>query len=274
MIPATCTPCRDGIIAAARDGAGTVGVAPEATVMPLVMPFDGAEAILTVPEMVRYAVDHGADIINGSIGAGPALPGIGPAENGVALAAGWREAFQYAIDRGVLVVMAAGNEWGPTCINELANIGEILCVGSLTRNGQVPLYSNYGVGLDLVAPGGGADPGAFGGSDVQNCLDGVLSAYSEEYSDQPNCADDIFGTPVPPYGFMTGTSQATPHVAGVAALLVGQGLTPLEAGERILATTDDLLVGGWDARTGHGALNAHRAVIDDRNPDSSIVTIG
>ena len=71
----------------------------------------------------------------------------------------------------------------------------------------------------------------------------------------------------PSYFTMTGTSAATPHVAGVAAMLVELGLTNAEVMDRISCTAEDLGEPGRDSIYGYGRVNALRAVTNDRNPD-------
>ena len=73
--------------------------------------------------------------------------------------------------------------------------------------------------------------------------------------------EDVLST-VPPDGYeeIAGTSQAAPHVSGVAALLVGKGLRGQAAVKRILDTAQDLGPAGEDAEYGHGLVNARAAV--------------
>ena len=142
-------------------------------------------------------------------------------------------AIQRALAAGIVVVAAAGNNGVPVCEQPAAADG-LLCVGAVDRRGQRSVFSSFGSGLGIVAPGGSAVP-----------LPG----------------EDVLST-VPPDGYaeMAGTSQAAPHVTGVAALLVSLGLRGRAVTDRLLATATDLGPAGADAEYGHGLVNARAAV--------------
>ncbi|NEQ74867.1 MAG: S8 family serine peptidase [Okeania sp. SIO2C9] len=177
-----------GTIAAKRDGVGTTGVAPNAKIMSLrVLNDEGVGRVSDGISAILYAVDNGADVINFSSG-------------GRNLVRNELDAIRYAADQGVVFVSAAGNGGlsSPDYPARLANEYGI-AVGSVDRNARFSSFSNKAGGeLDyVVAPGG----------------DGF-----------PEDAGDIYGPVVPSitgnlYSFFAGTSMATPHVAGVAALI-------------------------------------------------------
>ena len=110
----------------------------------------------------------------------------------------------------------------------------LLCVGAVDKRKQRSFFSSFGSGLGVVAPGG---------------------------SSLPMAGEDILST-VPPNGYeeIAGTSQAAPHVSGVAALLVGKGVRGQAAVKRILDTAQDLGPAGEDPEYGHGLVNARAAV--------------
>jgi subtilisin family serine protease len=207
-----------GIIAAnSGNGKGIEGVAPGAKVMPIrVLGADGSGTGEGVAKGVDFAVAHHADVINLSLGG-----------DAVSTIVGGDDAFTAAVNRaiaaGVVVVAAAGNDSLPIC-EQPATQGKLLCVGAEDSRGMRSFFSSSG---DIVAPGGS---GLGGDEDI-------LSTYNDGK-----------------YTEIAGTSQATPHVAGVAALLVSLGLHGQKVIERLLATATP---GGTD---GTPRLNARTAV--------------
>jgi subtilisin family serine protease len=219
-----------GIIGAASgNGIGVESVAPGATIMPIrVLGDDGGGSTDDVARGVDYARTHGADVINLSLGSD--VPLIG-ATGGDAFDA----AIHRAIAAGIVVVAAAGNNGVPVCEQPAAGDG-LLCVGAVDKRRQRSFFSSFGSGLGLVAPGGSGGSSAMPGEDILSTFTG--SAYME----------------------LAGTSQAAPHVSGVAALLVARGVRGQAAVKRIRATATDLGPPGADAEFGAGLVNARAAV--------------
>jgi subtilisin family serine protease len=219
-----------GIVAANADnGVGVEGVAPGAKVLVIrALGDDGSGNTSDVAAAINEAVSKGADVINLSLGSSSVVPGLGgdPA---------FDDAIGNALDRGVIVVAAAGNDSVPAC-NQPSGSGRLLCVAAVDRNGDHAFYSNgsFGTSLAISAPGGAA---------IGAEADDVLSTYKDGG-----------------YAFIAGTSQATPHVAGVAALLVSLGVHGQAAVQRILATARDAGPAGPDAFYGAGILDARAAV--------------
>jgi serine protease len=165
------------------------------------------------------------------------------------------DALRYARRRNVLVVGASGNA-SARAVAYPARSSLVLSVGATTEHGCQASYSNRGSGLDIVAPGGGADadiPGnpfcrpleAPGRDIVQLTLDGSVRR---------------FGFPT---GYV-GTSMASPHVSAVAALVIasrviGRDPSPAAISARLKGTATDLGPPGVDSRYGWGLLNAARA---------------
>jgi subtilisin family serine protease len=213
-------------IAAANEGngIGIASVAPGAKVLPVkVLGEQGGEAS-TVAAGIDFAVRKGVDVINLSLGED--LPIFGSD-------AAFSAAIRRALDRGIVVVAASGNNGVPLCEQPTGD-GRLLCVGSVDRRGSRSLFSSFGRGLDLVAPGGSGLP--FEG-------EGVLSTWNDGG-----------------YQELDGTSMAAPHVSGVAALLASRGVRGQAAVSRILATAADAGARGRDPQYGAGIVNARRAV--------------
>jgi hypothetical protein len=131
------------------------------------------------------------------------------------------------------VVAAAGNTGLPVCEQPSADKG-LLCVGSVDENRQRSFFSSFGSGLGVMAPGGSG----LLGPDIISTFNESDTSYTE----------------------LAGTSQAAPHVAGVAALLVSKGLRGQAVVQRILATASDAGPSGPDPEYGAGIVNARRAV--------------
>jgi subtilisin family serine protease len=214
-----------GIVAAdANNGKGIEGVAPGAKIMPIrVLDANGEGDADTVAKGIDWAVDHHADVINLSLGGSAVDSIIGSDEKFTA-------AVQNATTHGVVVVAAAGNDTAPFCEQPSVS-GPLLCVGAVDRRGMRTFYSSSG---DIVAPGGTALTG--------DPSEDILSTWFDGK-----------------YMTLAGTSQATPHVAGVAALLVSLGLHGQAVVDRLKSTAtpaDSTLC----PMCGVGIVNAKAAV--------------
>ena len=214
-----------GIVSAATgNGAGVESVAPGARVLVVrVLGSDGIGSAEDVADGIDHAVARGAHVINLSLGSGTGVFGGDP---------DFDAAIDRALDRGVVVVAASGNNGIPVC-EQPSGQGRLLCVGAVDQRGSRAVYSSFGYGLGISAPGGSGLP-----------LDAdILSTY-----------------PPSAYEEVAGTSQAAPHVAGVAALLASLGLRGQVATQRILATARDAGPSGPDDDYGAGIVNARAAV--------------
>ena len=213
-----------GIIGArANNGIGIAGAAPGAKILAIrVLDANNAGNSDQEAAGIDAAVAGGAQVINLSLSAGPSVvTQLLPSSSLV-------RAIDRAAGAGVVIVAAAGNDGVPLCAQPLLTT-KILCVGAVNRANSLASYSNYAVRVDLVAPGGERRPGE-AVSSVQ--LGGGYSA-------------------------MAGTSQATPHVAAAAALLVSLGLRGRAVIDRLEKTATPL---GNTAQLGHGLLNMEAAV--------------
>lgn len=234
------------VAATSNNGIGVAGVAWNARIMPIrVLGINGGTSY-DVDQGIRYAAglenDSGtvptkrADIINLSLAGG-----------------GFSQAEQNTINRarnaGVIIVAAAGNE-GSSTPSYPASYDGVISVSAVDSQRRVTPYSNFGSSIDVAAPGGdnGVDLNGDG------YPDGVLSPAG---SDTGAELDFV-------YSFFSGTSMASPHVAGVIALMksVNPGLTPADI-DAMLALgelSDDLGAAGRDDLFGYGLINAQRAV--------------
>lgn len=198
---------------------------------------------------IMDAVANGARVINLSLGSSQA-GGPDQAE---------RDAINYATSHNVLVVAAAGNErsQGVQNVDFPGAYPGVLAVGATSLNDgntgnpsgakeYVASYSNAGPNLGIVAPGG--DPNGAADSDVLHWISNLYSTTGA-----PPCTN-----PANCYVLIAGTSQATPHVAGAAALLLSANpnLTPAQLIKVLEGTADDI----GDKNQGFGRLNIYRAL--------------
>jgi len=220
-----------GIAAAvANNGIGVAGVAPDAKIMPVrVLDSNGQGTGANVDLGIHWAADHGADVINLSLGDGVVIEDL--------TGGSMSSACDYAWSKGSICVIAAGNDSAYRTEYQQA---KAIIVTATTPDNSEASYAN-GVGL---APWGIAAPGGTGSSPA---TDNILSTYwVKGKGDQ--------------YAYLAGTSMATPHVSGAVAILRGLGLTPQQTVDRLMATATDLGSSGNDITFGHGLLNVAAAV--------------
>ncbi|MBU8881107.1 S8 family serine peptidase [Bacillus sp. FJAT-29790] len=204
-----------GIIAAeANNGIGGQGISPNAKILPIDV-FNGGwgASDYVIAEGIMYAIEKGANVINMSLG--------GYMESPI-----FEEAVQKAIDAGITVVAAAGNEsWDE--YSSPASYDGVISVGATNSKNELAYFSNFGPSVNLVAPG----------EDVYSTVIDYLKGSS----------------------FMraSGTSMASPMVAGVAALLKSKypDLKPQEVKYILEQTATDLGEKGYDLKFAHGLVN-------------------
>lgn len=217
------------IAQATGNGVGCAGVAPGAAVMPVkVLAADGSGTTFDLVLGIAWAVEHGADVINLSLG------GFSPSPLET-------EAVQAARESGVVVVAASGNDATPHVAYPAGYPG-VIAVGAFTFGNLRADYSNWGRDLDLLAPGGDLEIDR----DQDGLVDGILQ--------------EAFG-PTWGYYLKQGTSMAAPHVAAAAAILKGMGAQdPGEVEALLRLGARDLWDEGFDRMTGYGRLDIPRSI--------------
>ena len=236
------------IAEATNNGRDLTGLAYGARIMPIrVLDSEGEGDSATIARGVRWATDRGADVINLSL---EFSADVRAREIPALL-----RAIRYAHARGVMVVGASGNE-GRESVAYPARSDRVLSVGATTERGCLSEYSNQGAGLDVVAPGGGADA-VVGDAGCAPDADPGRDIFQVTYT---RFATRRFGIP----GGYEGTSMAAPHVSAIAALIIasrvlGPRPTPQAIRRRLEATARDLGRPGYDRRYGWGLVDAAAA---------------
>ncbi|HTB50975.1 MAG TPA: S8 family serine peptidase [Solirubrobacteraceae bacterium] len=228
---------------------GLTGLAYAARIMPVrVLDSAGEGDASVIAEGVRFAVNHGARIINLSL---EFSSDVGASDIPELI-----EALRYAYRHNVLVVAAAGNE-GSTSIPYPARAGHVIAVGATTEHGCLASYSNDGRGITLVAPGGGPDASLPGDPNCNPELPSGRDIFQMTFT---GSSPRVFGFPD---GY-EGTSMATPHVSATAALVIaahilGRKPTVAQLTTRLTATARKLGGPQDQALYGAGLLDAGAA---------------
>jgi len=214
---------------------GVAGIAFGATLMPVkVLDKTGTGTNSGVAAGIRYAADHGAKIINMSLGASAGSQAL-------------LDAVTYAYNKGVTIIAAAGNNGG--AVSYPAAYNQVIAVAATRYDEATANYSNFGPQIDIAAPGG--DSSVDQNGDGQP--DGVLQQTFQDSTHR-----NLFA-----YYWFDGTSMAAPHVAGVAALLLSQdpSMTPADIKARLQSTAKDRGAPGWDQYYGSGIVDAGAAAL-------------
>jgi len=226
---------------------GVAGVAPNISIIPVdVFYSNGSTLSSNVADGIYWAINHGANVITMSL----------EFQYPVAVV---EEAIQTATDQGILVTVAAGNgkrPWpygdgidttGDSSLAYPAAYKESFSVGATDYADIRTYYSNYGDHLDIMAPGGDT----YADLNSDGYLDGILQ---QTYTD-PTTSYKKFSLQL-----YQGTSMATPHVAGVAALLFSKGKSFSQVKKAIKRTAYKGMTNYSKFEYGNGRLNAGKAL--------------
>jgi serine protease len=223
---------------------GVTGFAFRCALMPVkVLDEAGDGSFFDVAEGIDFAANNASvKVINLSLGGEGSSTTV-------------RQAIDRAVAKKITVIAAAGND-GRGTISFPAALPNVIAVGALDGRKQKAPYSNFGPELDLVAPGGNNNRDDTGPNLVPDGRpDGILQQTLDPDSAERGIFND-FG-----YFFVTGTSQATPHVAALAALLYHQGITdPAAVKAAMEQTAEDLGASGRDDMFGHGLIRPSLAL--------------
>jgi subtilisin family serine protease len=254
-----------GIVAARRNGIGVVGVAPNVTLVPIkICDADGHCYVSDAVEGITYAGDLALDVINMSFFVDDddfqQSTEFKCQSNETQRA--YREAIEralaYARDEGVSLVAALGNSdtdlanppGGRKCKTVPAQAPGVIGTVALGPYSEKADYSNWGAGwADVSAPGG----------------NDLLAA---------DCTTEVLSTlPGNTYGCFQGTSMASPHTTGVAALIISRfgredrwgnfGMAPSDVTKKLFKSSIDIGKSGYDKCFGNGRIDALRAVRND-----------
>lgn len=227
------THCAGSASAITNNGVGVAGIAPEAKILPVaVLSRSGSGSYASVANGIIWAADHGAKVISMSLG--------GPRGSQVIT-----DAVQHALSKDAMLIAAMGNSAHGSDANPIprksypAAEPGVMAVGATDVNDKIARFSQAGEWHSVSAPG----------------VD-ILSTFPLRKTSMP--AKDG-------YGSISGTSMATPAVAGLAALVRAKWpqLNAAQVEAHIEATADDLGPTGYDILYGHGRINVAKAMTTD-----------
>lgn len=225
----------------ANNATGVVGLAYDARIMAVKVLTNGSGSNADIAEGIVWAADHGAQVINMSLGSScySAWPSCSV---GVV-----NDAIDYAAAHDVVIVVSAGNN-NRTVLGFPGNHPEVIGVMATRYDQTRASYSNYGPAVDMAAPGGQTS------QDQNN--DGFPDGVLQETFVRNSSPHDF------QYSYFQGTSMAAPHVTGAAALL--RACAPEADRDAVRAALEgyalDLGGPGFDNTYGHGFLQIYDAL--------------
>lgn len=240
------------IAAVANNGLGVAGVAPRAKIMAIKgLTDDGWGEVTWLAAGIMYAADHGAAVINNSWGCGgcPSNPIV-------------EDAVRYARSKGATVVFAAGNGAADTRNSSPQNMQKVITVSACTPSERPTFFTNYGVTVDVCAPGGGDVNENMSEDEFYLSLFNVLSLRAKKGRSfkhfwPSRCVQDRG------YACSAGTSMAAPHISGVVALIRSfrPYFSPDEVEAVIRGSARDINTPWFDLYAGAGMADVNRALM-------------
>lgn len=221
------------ISAVTNNGEGMAGVAWNVKIMPIrVLGNDGYGTTSAIAQGIRYAADNNVQVINLSLGGSSS-----------SFSQEIKDQIDYAVAMGITVVAAAGND--STAVGFPARLDNVIAVAALGSDRKLAWYSNYGSEIDVCAPGGTGDTNVRTDWIWSTGYDKTPGGYGNNYQG------------------MIGTSMATPHISGLAALLYLTGVTdPIAIKQRLQSRASDLGPAGQDSQYGYGMPLADAVLIN------------
>jgi serine protease len=210
--------------------------------MPLkVLSAQGRGGVPGIANSIRYAADNGAHVINMSLGS--------PLPSKVLT-----KAIEYAHDKGVTVICAAGNSHRGR-VDHPAASEHAVAVAATNFQRELSFYTNWGKNIDVAAPGGDMRSDLNGDGEPDGVLQNTIKIQKPAEND---------------YLWFQGTSMAAPHAAGVAALIYAEGITNPDEVERVMKVTAVHPNGvEWDKYFGAGIIDAHTAIVEGKRRNAA-----
>ncbi|MBI2565526.1 MAG: S8 family serine peptidase [Candidatus Schekmanbacteria bacterium] len=214
---------------ATGNGTGVTGIVFNASMLPVKVLSDKGEGTLEqVANGIRWAADNGAHVINMSLGCEATEEGC---DDPIL-----HESVQYAAGKGVFIAAASGNA-SASVVGFPAAYEECMAVGATGSSDTRASFSNYGTALDIAAPGDGIKQQTH-----------LFTCFGFAVVGTPNIES------------CSGTSMASPHVAGLAGLIHSAASSTVNIRDVIESTATDLGTSGWDQYYGWGRINAAAAL--------------
>jgi subtilisin family serine protease len=228
------THCAGIAAAITNNNVGIAGMAPNCKIMPVrVLAGAGSGSLLSVAKGITWAADHGADVISLSLGGPGTMATLG-------------EAVKHALSKNSVVVAAMGNSGhNGNPISYPAAYPGVISVGATDSEDKIAMFSSFNKYCSVSAPG--------------------VKIWATTPTYDVWLTKNSGGRITKEYSFMSGTSMATPLVAGLAGLVrsVHPKMPPAQVKELLEKSADKTpAMGGanWDEKFGHGRINALKAV--------------